>query len=136
MNLNKVDISHCINQNLIDDTVLCLLCKGIVIDPFKWTKCFQLYWKEWLDYILENDICKDGSRGCISYRNFIKIIIFIFNCQNFINTVRNNLIKLKKDKTLFINCDCIAIACIYYFKTSYIKSEANSELMTSRSKQM
>ena len=67
MNLNKVDISHCINQDLIDDTVLWLLWKGIVIDPFKWSKWHQLYCKECLDYILSNDIWNDGTTGWISY---------------------------------------------------------------------
>lgn len=94
---NKIELWQCINQGQVDDDILWLLWKGIVIDPFKCAKCEKFYWKHCMDLVLTTDICKDGMKGCISYHKSQKLDVDEVKIETDIKWRSTNFVYASKD---------------------------------------
>ncbi|CAI2385649.1 unnamed protein product [Moneuplotes crassus] len=61
----KLNVRDCISGGALRRALICLYCKGVLIEPFKCKKCDRFYCKKCMDLVLKNTNKSDPTKGCI-----------------------------------------------------------------------
>jgi hypothetical protein len=106
--MEKIEIKQLVG--VWGEEVICLYCKGVVRDPFRWEKWMKYYCKKWMDLVLHDDVSRDGTKGWVFYKKMHKLDVD--------ETVNESEIKWRSKKFLYASKEFLKKLSLLKFKWS------------------